>query len=102
MFLAARVWMSPGPTATPATTSLPTCARNVPAPPATTPESRSSRGRGLECRGYLAERLLLLSGVVAGGAGTFLAQVGKLVVAGVAGGPGGSPTRAGIGRASGR
>src|SRR5437660_11061304 len=45
------------------------------------------RGRGLECRGYLAERLLLLSGVVAGGVATFLPQVRKLVVAGVAVGP---------------
>jgi hypothetical protein len=49
------------------------------------------RGRGL---GYLAERLLLLSGVVAGGAGTLLAQVRKLVVAGVAVGPSDIHTRA--------
>src|SRR2546429_8214393 len=51
-------------------------------------------GRRLESRTHLANEGLLLSRVVAGGAGTLVAQVSKLVTAGVAVGPGDIHARA--------
>src|SRR5467141_5197081 len=60
-FRTARAWMSPGPTATRATTNLLICARNAPAPPATTRARRRRRSARQPRRSYHLPRCLCSS-----------------------------------------